>query len=96
MPNSINRRRISTTAADAAEVAALKEQLEALRQLYVGDMANVSNDMRILSDQLNQVVVPFTETAAPVGDPPVEETVPSLDGVTEINTLMPNDQRFSD
>ena len=56
MPNSINRRRLSTPASEAsAEVESLKEQLHALRQLYLRDMENVSNDMRILNDQLTQV-----------------------------------------
>lgn len=74
MPNSINRRRVSGSSDSSSEVAELKKQLEDLRKLYVEDMQNVSNDMRILNDQLTQVAAPSDVTVVPSVD---EITPPS-------------------
>lgn len=84
MPNSINRRRFSTPATEAsAEVEALKEQLSALRQLYLQDMANVSNDMRILNEQLTQVA-PSAVEANSVTDASAA-SLTSTDGSTPLS-----------
>lgn len=81
MPNSINRRRFSTPATEAsAEVEALKEQLNALRQLYLQDMANVSNDMRILNEQLTQAAPSAVET-----DSVSDTSTVSTDGSTPLS-----------
>jgi hypothetical protein len=64
MPNSIDRRRLQTPAGVSDEVEKLKAELETLRKLYLQDMANVSQDMRSLSEQVS----PSTSPSAPVVD----------------------------
>jgi hypothetical protein len=76
MPNSINRRRSGGSSDSSAEVAALKEELNRLRQLYIEDMANVSNDMRTLNEQIVQANM-NNPGAAPVDDPAVVADPPA-------------------
>ncbi len=70
MPNSIDRRRLQTPAGVSDEVEKLKAELETLRKLYLQDMANVSQDMRSLSEQIS----PPVSVDIPVND---ESTPPS-------------------
>lgn len=48
MPNPIGRKRIPSA---ASEVDALKKELEALKSMYVQDMANISADIQTLGSQ---------------------------------------------
>ena len=70
MPNSIDRRRLQTPAGVSDEVEKLKAELETLRKLYLQDMANVSQDMRALSEQVSSPAAP----SAPVVDSPNGDT----------------------
>lgn len=71
MPNSIDRRRLQTPAGVSDEVDKLKAELETLRKLYLQDMANVSQDMRSLSEQVSQP----SPTVATTVDIPNGDTV---------------------
>jgi archaellum component FlaC len=48
MPNPIGRKRIPSA---SSEVDALKKELEALKSMYVQDMANISADIQTLGSQ---------------------------------------------
>lgn len=68
MPNSIDRRRLQTPAGFSDEVGKLKAELETLRKLYLQDMANVSQDMRSLSEQISPPVsddIPVNDESTP-------------------------------
>lgn len=73
MPNSIDRRRLQTPAGVSDEVEKLKAELETLRKLYLQDMANVSQDMRSLSEQIS---------------PPVSDDIPVNDESTPPSNLI--------
>jgi hypothetical protein len=71
MPNFINRRREGSAAESAAEIAALKQQLDELRKVYLEDMANVSKDMRLLSEKIVQPDLPPAEAESTEINPSV-------------------------
>jgi hypothetical protein len=48
MPNPIGRKRIPSA---SSEVDTLKKELEALKAMYVQDMANISADIQTLGNQ---------------------------------------------
>lgn len=55
MPNPIGRKRIPSA---SSEVDALKKELEALKAMYVQDMANISADIQTLGTQTQSSEAP--------------------------------------
>lgn len=78
MPNSINRRRISSVNENSDEVEKLKQEIQSLKEMYITDMANVSADMRNLNSQIvsNSSVDLNTVDTSTSPESNVEETLP--------------------
>lgn len=63
MPNSLGRRRVSSTPV-SSEVEQLKAELAELRAAYVQDMRSISTDISTLNDKIDPTPVVESEVVS--------------------------------